>query len=84
MKKFSLDRRTFLRGVGGFALGLPMLEAMVDARPAYAQGSVKKRYVIDDLGPIDGPGLEQRGFLRSCGGGSAERTDDAAGARRPH
>jgi hypothetical protein len=32
MRRFRLDRRTFLRGAAGIAVGLPMLEAMAPAR----------------------------------------------------
>jgi hypothetical protein len=55
MKKLALGRRTFLRGVGSVALGLPMLEAMVDARPAHAQGTGGvKRYVVMTSGQSKG------------------------------
>lgn len=35
-KSWHLDRRTFLRGTGGIALGIPMLDAMCQAAPAMA------------------------------------------------
>lgn len=45
MKK-KLDRRTFLRGAGGVALGLPLLEAMLPARQARAQTMTAPRRVV--------------------------------------
>ena len=44
MRNFKLDRRTFLRGAGGVAIGLPFLEAMLPRR-AYAQAA-PKRFVL--------------------------------------
>lgn len=48
MKTLRLPRRTFLRGLGGTAIGLPMLEAMLGGtRPARAGGSgIPQRYVV--------------------------------------
>jgi hypothetical protein len=47
MGSFSLSRRAVLRGVGGVALGLPLLEAMTPGR-AFAQGmpNAPKRYLV--------------------------------------
>ena len=36
MKSFRLDRRTLLRGAGGVAIGMPLLEAMLPTRSAHA------------------------------------------------
>ncbi len=41
-----LDRRTFLRGAGGVAIGLPLLEAMVPLRRASAQASAAPRFIV--------------------------------------
>ncbi len=48
MKKLILPRRTLLRGLGGVAVGLPVLECMLNANgTAYAQaGAIPKRYAI--------------------------------------
>lgn len=45
---FRLHRRTFLRGAGGVAIGLPVLECMLDSNGvAYAGGgAIPKRYAI--------------------------------------
>lgn len=40
-RRFSLDRRALLRGAGGAALALPLLEAM-RGRPAFAQAAPKR------------------------------------------
>ncbi len=52
-----LSRRTLLRGAGGFALGLPLLEAMLDGK-AWAQAMPPKRYLLGfagcSLGGYDG------------------------------
>ncbi len=46
MRPIQLDRRTFLRGAAGIAVGLPMLEAMLP-RTAKAGGATQaKRFVI--------------------------------------
>jgi hypothetical protein len=44
MRKLVLDRRTVLRGAGGVALGLPLLEAMFPRRAWAAEAP--KRYVV--------------------------------------
>ncbi|MBK6697361.1 MAG: DUF1552 domain-containing protein [Myxococcales bacterium] len=54
MKKLELSRRAVLRGVGGFALALPALDVMLDAKPAYAQGAPVKRYVVMTSGQSTG------------------------------
>src|SRR5687768_8428122 len=43
-----LSRRTFLRGAGGLAVGLPLLDAMLDdSGTALAQGlPIPKRYAV--------------------------------------
>ncbi len=48
MKTVRLPRRTFLRGLGGTAIGLPLLEAMLGGpRSAKAGGSaIPRRYVV--------------------------------------
>lgn len=45
---FRLDRRTLLRGIGGAAVGLPVLECMLNGNGnAYAQGMpIPRRYVL--------------------------------------
>lgn len=52
-----LSRRTLLRGAGGLALGLPLLEAMLDGK-AWAQAAPPKRYLLGfagcSLGGYDG------------------------------
>lgn len=52
-----LSRRALLRGAGGFALGLPLLEAMLDNK-AFAQAAAPKRYLLGfagcSLGGYDG------------------------------
>jgi hypothetical protein len=45
MRNWVLPRRTFLRGAGGVAIGLPMLEAMLSKRAA-AQTAVPRRFVV--------------------------------------
>ena len=49
MNRIRLPRRTFLRGLGGIAIGLPVLEAMLDSTgTAYAGGGgqVPQRFVV--------------------------------------
>ena len=46
MKKFALDRRAVLKGLGGITLGLPLLEAMVDSKTAFAQSAPPMRYLV--------------------------------------
>jgi hypothetical protein len=48
MRKLILPRRTLLRGLGGVAVGLPVLECMLNGNgDAYAQaGALPKRYAI--------------------------------------
>jgi hypothetical protein len=41
-----LDRRTFLRGAGGVAIALPLLEAMVPLRRASAQATSTPRFIV--------------------------------------
>jgi Protein of unknown function (DUF1552) len=60
---FRLDRRTFLRGLGGVAIGLPALECMLnESGTAYAQagGAPPRRYAIVFAGQsIGGDGWER-------------------------
>lgn len=41
-----LDRRTFLRGAFGAAIGLPLLDAMVGSSDAWAQEARPKRFIV--------------------------------------
>jgi len=62
MKKFILPRRTLLRGLGGVAVSLPVLECMLNGNgDAYAQtGELPKRYAIVFAGQtIGGDGWEE-------------------------
>jgi hypothetical protein len=64
--KFRLPRRTLLRGAGGVALGLPVLECMLDSHgTAYAQaGGLPKRYAIVFAGQaIGGDGWEENKYM---------------------
>ncbi len=45
MRKFRLDRRAFLSGLGGTAVALPLLEVMTDGK-AVAQVTSPKRYLV--------------------------------------
>ena len=46
-KALRLTRRTLLRGAGGVAVGLPLLEAMLDSGSARAQAAAApKRYLV--------------------------------------
>lgn len=47
MKRFTLSRRAVLRGIGGTAVSLPLLEVMVGSSPARAQTMERpRRYVV--------------------------------------
>ncbi|MFZ5470246.1 MAG: DUF1552 domain-containing protein [Myxococcota bacterium] len=47
MPSFKLNRRALLKGLGGVAVGLPVLEAMLDGAPASAQSQLApKRYLV--------------------------------------
>ena len=66
MKRFVLPRRTLLRGLGGVAVGLPVLECMLnDHGNAYAQsGTLPKRYCIVFAGQsIGGDGWDEDKFV---------------------
>jgi hypothetical protein len=66
MKRFVLPRRTLLRGLGGVAVGLPVLECMLNRNgDAYAQsGTLPKRYCIVFAGQsIGGDGWEEDKFM---------------------
>jgi hypothetical protein len=60
---FRLNRRTFLRGLGGVAIGLPTLECMLNTHgTAYAQsgGALPKRYAVVFAGQsLGGDGWER-------------------------
>lgn len=60
---FSLNRRTFLRGVGGAAIGLPVLECMLDTNGealAQGMGTIPKRYAMLFAGmALGGDGWEE-------------------------
>lgn len=44
---FSMNRRSFLKGIGGTVVGLPFLEAMLPwAKAAHAQSSFPKRFIV--------------------------------------
>ena len=45
-KALRLSRRTLLHGAGGVMVGLPLLEAMLDAGPARAQTAAPKRFLV--------------------------------------
>ena len=45
MSKFRLSRRAVLRGAGA-VLALPLLEAMLDGKSAYAQSAIPQRYLL--------------------------------------
>lgn len=59
-----LSRRTVLRGLGGAALSLPLLEMMLDSRPALA-ADPPKRYIVlfggQSMGADDDP--QHSGFV---------------------
>lgn len=44
--KWLMSRRTLLRGAGGVAIGLPLLDAMVKPRRAGAQSTAPKRFLV--------------------------------------
>src|SRR5262245_41256689 len=60
---FTMNRRTLLRGVGGAAIGLPILECMLDANgEALAQsgGALPRRYAVVFAGQaLGGDGWEE-------------------------
>jgi hypothetical protein len=45
-KGIRLSRRAALKGLGGFTLGLPLLECMLDGKDAWAQAAPPKRYLV--------------------------------------
>jgi hypothetical protein len=66
VKKFRLGRRTLLRGLGGVALGLPVLECMLDSHgeALAASGALPKRYAIVFAGQsIGGDGWEEDRYM---------------------
>jgi hypothetical protein len=66
VKKFILPRRTLLRGLGGVAVGLPVLECMLNGNGnAYAQaGALPKRYCVVFAGQaIGGDGWEENKYM---------------------
>jgi hypothetical protein len=89
MKRLVLPRRTLLRGLGGVAVGLPVLECMLDGHgEALAQaGAIPKRYAIVFAGQsIGGDGWEEDRYMvageRKQEGGHFI-ADTAAGAGYP-
>lgn len=76
MKKLALDRRSFLRGLGGVAIALPSLEIMTSARPAFAQATGgPKRYVIMTSGQSKGQdGNAEEFFVPAATGALAGQT----------
>src|SRR5689334_15039147 len=46
MTRFRLNRRALLRGAGGIAVGLPMLEIMTGRKASAAAGTSPRRLVI--------------------------------------
>ena len=60
MTRFRINRRQLLRGAGGLALGLPLLEAMLDDKTALASPT-PLRYIVVFGGVSIGP--EQSGNL---------------------
>jgi hypothetical protein len=89
MRRFVLPRRTLLRGLGGVAVGLPVLECMLDGSgEALAQaGVLPKRYAIVFAGQsIGGDGWEEDRYM--VAGERIQETghfiaDTAAGAGYP-
>ena len=63
MKSWYTNRRTFLRGAGGIAIGLPLLDAMFTPEQARAQ-AVRRRFVLWN---------ENNGNLESWGPKGGER-----------
>ncbi|HEY6081058.1 MAG TPA: DUF1552 domain-containing protein, partial [Polyangiaceae bacterium] len=66
MKRLVLPRRTLLRGLGGVAVSLPVLECMLDGHgEALAQsGEIPKRYAIVFAGQsIGGDGWEEDRYM---------------------
>jgi hypothetical protein len=51
MKGFRLTRRALLRGAGGVAVGLPLLDIMSPARPAAAAGTAPPKRLITFFSP---------------------------------
>lgn len=45
-----IQRRTFLRGLGGTAIALPLLEAMIPRGKSFAQAKAPKRYLVSFAG----------------------------------
>jgi len=89
VKRFVLPRRTLLRGLGGVAVGLPVLECMLNGNGnAYAQaGALPKRYCVVFAGQsIGGDGWEED-KSQVAGTRKTERghfiADTAAGAGYP-
>ena len=89
MRKFILPRRTLLRGLGGVAVGLPVLECMLNGNgDALAQaGALPKRYAIVFAGQsIGGDGWDEDKF-QVAGTRKTETghfiADTAAGAGYP-
>ncbi len=69
MKPFRLDRRTFLRGAAGIAVGLPMLEAMLP--PARAGGDPIPKRFVTSWGGISLSGYSAGGLVVPSAAGPA-------------
>ncbi|RYZ05881.1 MAG: DUF1552 domain-containing protein [Myxococcales bacterium] len=89
MKRFVLPRRTLLRGLGGVAVGLPVLECMLSGNgEALAQsGALPRRYCVVFAGQsIGGDGWDEDKFI-VAGERKTETghfiADTAAGAAYP-
>src|SRR5687768_4863481 len=46
MASFKLNRRVFLTGLGGVAVGLPLLEIMLDRSPSSQAAEIPKRFLV--------------------------------------
>jgi hypothetical protein len=89
VKKLILPRRTLLRGLGGLAVGLPVLECMLNGNgDAYAQsGTLPKRYAVVFAGQaIGGDAWEEDKYMVAGARTTASGhhiADTAAGAGYP-
>jgi len=59
MASFKLNRRAFLTGMGGVAVGLPLLEIMLDRSPSSQAAEIPKRFLVcfdgQSMGADDDP-----------------------------
>lgn len=63
MKDIRLNRRTFLRGLGGISIALPTLEIMLDGQLAHAQAAPAKRIGVFFVGQSLGADGDRRNFF---------------------